>query len=108
MQVIAVVAGIVVVVVVVVAVSIWSVQWGSVRRAEVDAKVKQDMLARGLSVEEIERLLNLSSRLARPSKSPPESRPSEAALAMASAIASMVMAEKDTEEIAAFLDAYLG
>jgi hypothetical protein len=31
---------------------------GSVRRAEIDAKLKQDMLARGLSVEEIERLLN--------------------------------------------------
>jgi hypothetical protein len=101
--VIAVVTGIVAVV----AVPVWAVQWGGVRRAQADARVKQDMLARGLSVEEIERLLKLSSVPAVPPRPPPASRPSEAALALASAVESMVAAEKDTDEIAAFLDAFL-
>jgi hypothetical protein len=46
---IAIVAGIVAVVVL----PTWAVQWGSVRRAQAEAGVKQDMLARGLSVEQI-------------------------------------------------------
>jgi len=37
-------------------VPVCAVQWARVRKAEADARVKQDMLARGLSVEEIERL----------------------------------------------------
>ncbi len=36
---------------------VWAVQWGRVRRAQADARIKQDMLTRGLSVEEIEPLL---------------------------------------------------
>jgi hypothetical protein len=40
---------------------VWAVQWGRVRRAEIEARVKQDMLARGLSVEEIERLSTADS-----------------------------------------------
>jgi hypothetical protein len=49
---IAIVAGLVLVIVI----SVCAVQWARVRRAEAEARVKQDMLARGLSVEEIERL----------------------------------------------------
>jgi hypothetical protein len=97
-SIIVIVAGIVAVV----AVSVWGAQWGSVRRAEIDARVKQDMLARGLSVEEIERLLNLSS-----APSFPSSRPSEPALVLATAVESMVETGKDTQEIAAVLDALL-
>jgi hypothetical protein len=82
---------------------VWAVQWGSVRRAQAEARVKQDMLARGLSVEEIERLLKPPTL-----RSPPVSRPSDAALALASAVESMVTAEKGTDEIAAFIDAFLG
>jgi hypothetical protein len=100
---IAIVAGLVLAIVVPVCV----VQWAGVRRAEVDARVMQDMLARGLSVEEIKRLLNPSPGPAMPPKSPPASRPSETSLALASAVASMAAAEKDTDEIAAFLDAFL-
>jgi hypothetical protein len=36
----------------------WAVAWAIVRTAATNAKVKQDMLARGLSVDEMERLLN--------------------------------------------------
>jgi hypothetical protein len=36
----------------------WAVAWAVVRVAATNAKVKEDMLARGLSVEEMERLLN--------------------------------------------------
>jgi hypothetical protein len=69
-------------VVAIVAVSVWAAQWGSVRRAQAEARVKQDMLARGLSVEEMERLLKLSSGPAvppepPPPQPPPPSRPSE-------------------------------
>jgi len=32
--------------------------WWKIRRDEVDAALKQDMLARGMSVDEIERVLN--------------------------------------------------
>jgi hypothetical protein len=49
---ITVVAGLVVAIVV----PVCAVQWGRVRRAEADARIKQEMLARGLSVEEIARL----------------------------------------------------
>ncbi len=49
------VTGVVGIVVVIVG-PICAVQWARVRQAEADAQVKQDMLARGLSVEEIERL----------------------------------------------------
>jgi hypothetical protein len=48
----AIVAGLVVVIVV----SVCATQWANVRQLEADARLKQDMLARGLSVEEIERL----------------------------------------------------
>jgi hypothetical protein len=87
---------------------VWAVQWGSVRRAQADARVKQDMLARGLSVEEIERLLKPPPSPPPPApESRPVSRPSEAALALASAVESMVGAGKDTDDIAAFVDAFL-
>jgi hypothetical protein len=36
----------------------WAAAWAVVRVAAANARVKQDMLARGLSVEEMERLLN--------------------------------------------------
>jgi hypothetical protein len=49
---IAIVAGLVVVI----GVTVCAVQWARVRQAEADARIKQEMLARGLSVEEIERL----------------------------------------------------
>jgi hypothetical protein len=49
---IAIVVGLVVAIVV----PVCAAQWARVRRAEAEARVKQDMLARGLSVEEIERL----------------------------------------------------
>jgi hypothetical protein len=65
------------------------------------------MLARRLSVEEIERLLRRPLGPAPIPKSPPVNRHSEAARALASAVESMVGAEKDTDEIAAFLDAFL-
>jgi len=60
------------------------------------------MLARRLSVEEIDRLLT------RPPGPPRDSEvaPGEAARALASAVESIVGAEKDTDEIAAFLDAF--
>jgi hypothetical protein len=90
-----------------VAASVWAAQWGSVRRAQIEASLKQDMLARGLSVEEIERLLKVSSGPAVPPKSPPSSRPSGTALALASAVESMVAADKNTDEVAVFLDAIL-
>ena len=32
--------------------------WSSVRRAEIEANLKRDMVARGLSADEIERVLN--------------------------------------------------
>jgi hypothetical protein len=50
------VAGIVVAIVVPIVVPICVGQWARVRRVEAEARLKQDMLARGLSVEEIERL----------------------------------------------------
>jgi len=87
--------------------SVWAVQWGSVRRAQVAAGLKRDMLARGLSVEEITRLLNLASGPGQPPKSPSVRRGSEAAVALASAVESMVEAGKDTDEIAVVLDAFL-
>ena len=49
---VAIVVGLVLVIVV----PVCAVQWTRVRQVEADARVKQDMLARGLSVEEIERL----------------------------------------------------
>jgi hypothetical protein len=54
----------------------WAVAWALVRRAAIDAQLKQDMLARGLSVEEMERLLQRSaipSMLARPAMVLPRS-----------------------------------
>ncbi len=91
---------IIIAVVAAVAASIWALQWGSVRRAQVAAGLKRDMLARGLSVEEIARLLNLAS-------GPSARRGSEAAFALASAIETMAEAGKDTDEIALVVDAFL-
>ena len=98
---------IIIAVVAAVAASIWAVQWGSVCRAQGAASLKRDMLARGLSVEEIARLLNLASGPGQPPKSPSARRGSAAALALASAVESMVEAGKDTDEIAVVLDAFL-
>jgi hypothetical protein len=81
------------------------------RRAADHARHMQDMLTRGLSVEEIERLMKLSpntTRPERPAGSTPRKRPSEVALSLAAAVESMVRAERDTGEIAGFLDAFLG
>jgi hypothetical protein len=49
---IAIVAGLIVVIVV----PVCAAQWARVRQAEADARMKQDLLARGLSSEEVERL----------------------------------------------------
>jgi hypothetical protein len=108
---IAIIAGLVVVIVV----PVCAMQWSRVRRAEADARVKQDMLARGLSVEEMERLLNPSPVQALPPKSPPVSPPvsrpvsrrREAAIILATAIESMVQASNDTNDIAALLEVFL-
>ena len=107
---IALVAGVVVIIVA----SKWAEQWAAVRRAEVDARVKQDMLERGLSVEDIERLVKQSPGpapvpvpvLVEPTKSPLPSRSREAA-ALATAIEGMVNAGKDADDIAALLDLFL-
>ena len=83
---------------------VWAAQWGSVRRAQIDASLKRDMLARGLSVEEMARLLR-----AAPSPTAPQQagRPSETAIALAAAVESMVAAGKDADEVARFLDVVL-
>ena len=87
-------------------VGIWAGCWAHVRRAEIDARLKQDMLARGLSVEEIERLLNASPSPT-PVPGPSPDHPSSAAFSLAGALESMVQAGRDTPEIAAFLEAFL-
>ena len=46
----------------------WAVAWAVVRVAATKAKVKQDMLARGWSVEEMERLLNPPANWTKPAK----------------------------------------
>ncbi len=63
------------------------------------------MLARRLSVEEIKPLLRRPPDPPPIPKSPPVSRPSEAARACVS-VESMAGAEEDADEIAAFLDAF--
>jgi hypothetical protein len=84
--------------------------WAQVRRADRDTRFKQDMLARGLSVEEIERLLKASSD-ATPGRVPPQSLPKEsfslAAYRLAGVIESMVENGKKAEEMAALLEIFL-
>jgi hypothetical protein len=67
---------------------------------------KQDMLARGLSVEEIERLMNISPSPA-PSLPPAKGQASNVAYSLAGAIEDMVGMGKETEEIAALLEIFL-
>ncbi len=81
----------------------WAVAWARVRRVELETKLKQDLLARGLSAEEMERWTKS------PSGASPDlsgARPSQAALGLASAIASMEEGT-DPEVIAFLLDAFL-
>ncbi len=79
--------------------------WARLRQAEIDARVKQDMLARGLSADEIERLLATSSSSAPDTGS--QQAPSKAARSLAAAIEDLVGAGKNKEEIAAFLEVFL-
>jgi hypothetical protein len=89
---------------------IWRTAWAQVRQAEIDARAKQDMLARGMSVGDIERLLTISSRTAPGAgrlDAAPQERPSNVALRLATAIEDMVAVEKDTEQIETFLETFL-
>jgi hypothetical protein len=84
--------------------------WAHIRKAELDARFKQDMLARGLPVEDIVRLVQVQPGAASPfasSYAPPGERPSSATLSLAKAIESMVEAGQNTDDIAALLDAFL-
>jgi hypothetical protein len=79
-----------------------------VKAAQLEADLKRDMLARGLSVEEIERLLKLSPSPAPLNREPLATRrPTETSLIAASAVESMCNQEKDTDDIAALLGAFL-
>jgi hypothetical protein len=99
---IAIVAG----VVAVIALCVWAVQWGRARRAEIESRTMQDLLARGLAVEDIERLLKLTPGPAPVPQSPAPRRPSATALAVVSALESMYEAD-NSDEMAAFLGAFL-
>jgi hypothetical protein len=85
--------------------------WASLHRMKFEARLKQDMLARGLSVEEIERLLRASSGptpgVFTPSLPLAKGQASNAAFSLAGAIEDMVGCEKKTEEIATFLEIFL-
>jgi hypothetical protein len=85
--------------------------WAQLHRAKFEARLKQDMLARGLSVEEIERLLRASSSPTPGVFTPPQplakGQAGNAAFSLAGAIEDMVGCEKKTEEIAAFLELFL-
>jgi hypothetical protein len=80
--------------------------WAQLHRAKFEARLKQDMLARGLSVEEIERLLKISSSPA-PPQPPAKGQASNTAFSLAGAIEVMVGNGKKTEEIAALLEIFL-
>lgn len=68
------------------------------RLAQVDAGLKQEMLARGLSVDEIERLVKAFEEV--------KNRPNPAQ-SLTIAVQSMVESEKTVEEIALFLETHL-
>jgi hypothetical protein len=91
-------------------VAIWATSWTQIRRAEIDTQFKQDMLARGLSVEDIERLLKASSDPA-PGRVPPQPLAKEpfslAAYRVVGAIENMVESGRDTPEIVALLEIFL-
>ncbi len=54
--------------IVIVVVTVLAVQWRRVRQAEVDAALKRDMLERGMSAADIERVVQASSRRRRRSE----------------------------------------
>ncbi len=101
-----------------VAIGIWATVWSQIRHAEIEARikqdmarVKQDMLSRGLSVEDIERLLTPDSAGTPMSAGQLDASttgtPSHVALSLAAVIEDMVHAEKDADQIAAFLVTFL-
>jgi hypothetical protein len=84
--------------------------WAQLHRAKFEMRVKQDMLARGLSVEDIERLLKASSDPA-PGRVPAQPLAKEpfslAAYRVVGAIENMVESGRDTPEIVALLEIFL-
>jgi hypothetical protein len=84
--------------------------WAHVRNTETDARFKQELLARGLSVDEVARLVQVRPGVVSPfapSYTPPGERPSSATISLAKAIESMVEAGQTNDDIAALLDAFL-
>jgi hypothetical protein len=86
------------------------IHWAQLHRAKFEARLKQDMLARGLSVDEIERLMRVSSSPAPGVVTPPPGSMESinpATFNVASAIETMVEQGKETGEIAALLEIFL-
>jgi hypothetical protein len=84
--------------------------WSRLYQMKFEARLKQDMLARGLSVEDIERLLNISSGPGpgHASSQPVAKEPfSLTAYRLAGAIENMVENGKETGEVAALLEIFL-
>jgi surface antigen len=83
-------------------VSTIAVQWRKVRQAEVEASLKQDMIQRGLSADDIQKVLGASARRCRPGDT------RHKAILEASLIEQMVKAGMSADDIQKVLEASRG